>query len=161
MGERLRGRRRVLIEDARRNGQHLRITWHAEARQFVFSTWRDDVCTGASRVAVEDVAVLTGLLVDGLADSATAGPAPSGPTPSDRELGLGDLARAWWRTLQRRASEPSSATSRRLLQAWRRSAVLIGQGPAVRPERIPQLRWVEDLDSDAEAGQVPGHPPDV
>ena len=100
MGERIRGRRRVLIEDARRNGQHLRATWHAENRQFVFSTWRDDVCTGAARVAVEDVAELAGLLVDGLVDSATpASPAPGAPSPT-RAPGLGDRARAWWRTFR-------------------------------------------------------------
>src|SRR5262245_62818556 len=105
MGERTRGRRRVLIEDARRNGQHLRATGHAENRQFVFSTWRDDVCTGATRVAVEDVAELAGLLVDGLADSAgTRSPAPPSPEPraasSAWTSGLGDRARAWWRTFR-------------------------------------------------------------
>jgi hypothetical protein len=100
MGERTIQRRRVLIEDARRNGHHLRATWHAESRQFVFSTWRDDVCTGAARVAVEDVAELTGLLVDGLADSAaTTPPAPRAPSPA-RSPGLGDRARAWWRTFR-------------------------------------------------------------
>ena len=30
MGERPARRRRVLIEDARRNGHHLRATWHPE-----------------------------------------------------------------------------------------------------------------------------------
>lgn len=102
MGERTSVRRRVLIEDARRNGHHLRATWHAESRQFVFSTWRDDVCTGAARVAVEDVAELTGLLVDGLADSASTKPptpSPRVPSPS-RSAGLGDRARAWWRTFR-------------------------------------------------------------
>jgi hypothetical protein len=77
MGERTSVRRRVLIEDARRNGHHLRATWHAETRQFVFSTWRDDVCTGATRIAVEDVAELAGLVVDGLADSAGTSPPPA------------------------------------------------------------------------------------
>jgi len=102
MGERTSVRRRVLIEDARRNGHHLRATWHAETRQFVFSTWRDDVCTGATRIAVEDVAELAGLMVDGLADSAVTSPAPS-PSPrpaSQGASGLGDRARAWWRTFR-------------------------------------------------------------
>ena len=67
----------MLIEDARRNGQHLRATWHPEKRQFVLSTWSSDVCTGAARLAAEDVAELTGLLVDGLAD-APAPPAAAG-----------------------------------------------------------------------------------
>lgn len=106
MGERTSQRRRVMVSDARRDGHHLRATWHAESRQFVFSTWRDDVCTGAARIAVEDVAELTGLLVDGLADSAapTAAPPPDpsrptrpGPTPG---AGLGDRARTWWRTFR-------------------------------------------------------------
>jgi hypothetical protein len=104
MGERASVRRRVLIEDARRNGHHLRATWHAETRQFVFSTWRDDVCTGATRVAVEDVAELAGLMVDGLADSAGLSPGPpspeSRPGSSTRTSGLGDRARAWWRTFR-------------------------------------------------------------
>lgn len=104
MGERISLRRRVLIEDARRNGHHLRATWHAETRQFVFSTWRDDVCTGATRVAVEDVAELAGLLVEGLADSAGTSPAPPSPSPrpgaSRGASGLGDRARAWWRTFR-------------------------------------------------------------
>jgi hypothetical protein len=103
MGERTSVRRRVLIEDARRNGHHLRATWHAETRQFVFSNWRDDVCTGATRIAVEDVAELAGLMVDGLADSAVTSPAPS-PSPwpgaSRGASGLGDRARAWWRTFR-------------------------------------------------------------
>ena len=104
MGERTSVRRRVLIEDARRNGHHLRATWHAETRQFVFSTWRDDVCTGATRIAVEDVAELAGLVVDGLADSAGTSPAPRSPAPrpasSTRASGFGDRARAWWRTFR-------------------------------------------------------------
>ncbi|MFP3901328.1 MAG: hypothetical protein ACLFXM_10760 [Acidimicrobiia bacterium] len=66
MGDRSLRRRRVIIEDARRNGHHLRATWHAERRQFVISTWRDDVCTGSARLAVEDAAELTSLLVDGV-----------------------------------------------------------------------------------------------
>src|SRR5262245_41686426 len=104
MGERTSVRRRVLIEDARRNGHHLRATWHAENRQFVFSTWRDDVCTGATRVAVEDVAELASLMVDGLADSAGTLPAPPSPSPSPGASawasGLGDRARTWWRTFR-------------------------------------------------------------
>jgi hypothetical protein len=100
MGERIRLGHRVLIEDARRNGHHLRATWHAEARQFVFITWRDDVCTGATRVAVEDVAHLTALLVDGLVDSATITP-PAPPTPAPtRTPSLTDRARTWWRTFR-------------------------------------------------------------
>jgi hypothetical protein len=70
MGERPVHRRRVLIEDARRNGHHLRATWHPDTRQFVLSTWHEDVCTGSARLAVEDATDLTGLLVDGLGEAA-------------------------------------------------------------------------------------------
>lgn len=89
MGERSAARRRrVLIEDARRNGHHLRATWHPETRQFVLSTWREDVCTGSARLAVDDIAELTGLLVDGLSDAAVARSAPE--VPASRP-GLGGL----------------------------------------------------------------------
>jgi hypothetical protein len=86
MGERPARRRRVLIEDARRNGHHLRATWHPETRQFVLSTWSADVCTGSARLAVDDVAELTGLLVDGLGEAATA-PPPAGVPPTRPGLG--------------------------------------------------------------------------
>jgi hypothetical protein len=86
MGERPARRRRVLIEDARRNGHHLRVTWHPETRQFVLSTWSADVCTGSARLGVDDVAELTGLLVDGLGEAATA-PPPAGVPPARPGLG--------------------------------------------------------------------------
>ncbi|MBN2622332.1 MAG: hypothetical protein JXA83_03130 [Acidimicrobiales bacterium] len=93
MGERS-PRRRVLIEDARRNGQHLRATWHPDKRQFVISTWSADVCTGATRVAVDDVADFTGLLVGGLADAASRTPASAeaAPSPPRGPAGLASLA---------------------------------------------------------------------
>ena len=68
-------RRRVFVEDARRNGQYLRVTWHAEQQQFVVSNWDDNVCVGATRVAPRDVPDLVALLVEGLAD---AGSPPGG-----------------------------------------------------------------------------------
>jgi len=68
-------RRRVFVEDARRDGAYLRATWHPDGRQFVVSTWTDDVCTGAVRVPVEEAAALIGLLADGMAE-ATAPPPP-------------------------------------------------------------------------------------
>jgi hypothetical protein len=96
MGERPARRHRVLIEDARRNGHHLRATWHADKRQFVLSTWSADVCTGSARLAAEDVAELTGLLVDGLAEAATLPPA-SAPTVPPTKPGLAGLVdrRRW------------------------------------------------------------------
>jgi hypothetical protein len=99
MGERPARRHRVLIEDARRDGHHLRATWHPDVRQFVVSTWHADVCTGATRLAVDDVAQLTGLLVDGLADAATARRPRAGdsPAPPPAPGGLaGFVARLRW-----------------------------------------------------------------
>lgn len=94
MGERPPRRHRVLIEDARRNGGHLRTTWHPERRQFVVSTWRDDVCTGTARVAVEDVADLAALLVDGLTEAAAAPTSPTAAPPTRPGLpGLVDRLR--------------------------------------------------------------------
>jgi hypothetical protein len=101
MGERPARRRRVLIEDARRNDQYLRATWHDDRGQFVISTWRADVCTGAARISAADGAALAGLLVDGLADAAAApaaAPPADGPAPARRSTGaaaLVDRARRW------------------------------------------------------------------
>ena len=64
-----RARRRVFVEDARRNGQFLRVTWHGEQKQFVVSNWEGNLCVGATRVPVEDVPDLVSLLVEGLADA--------------------------------------------------------------------------------------------
>jgi hypothetical protein len=73
---------RVLIQDARGNGHHLRATWHAESRQFVVSTWNGDVCTGTARLAAADAAELAALLVDGLADAARQPAAAPPPAPT-------------------------------------------------------------------------------
>lgn len=110
MGDRQARRRRVIIEDARRAGGYLRATWHPATRQFVVSTWRGDVCTGAAQLSVEDAADLAGLLVDGLADGAAA-PATAAPAEraalQPRVLALLNRARTW---LQRvRAGRPSTA----------------------------------------------------
>lgn len=72
-------RRRILVDDARRNGTHLRTTWHAEDRVFVVSTWNNRVCTSAVRVPVEEAGDLAGLLVDGLAEAAGGAPATRSP----------------------------------------------------------------------------------
>jgi hypothetical protein len=65
----------VFVEDARRDGTYLRVTWHPEGGQFVVSTWDDDLCTGAVRVPAAAAAPLIALLADGMADAAGA-PAP-------------------------------------------------------------------------------------
>ena len=101
-------RRRLFIEDARRNGLYLRTTWHPEARQFVISTWNDDVCTGAVRVPVAEVAQLIGLLADGLADVAAV--PPQAPDASrTRRMSLLDRTWAWLRGRKRVEHVPPSA----------------------------------------------------
>ena len=98
MGERPATRRRVLIEDARRDGRVLRASWHPERRQFVLSTWQGDVCTGAARLDVADGAELVGLLADGLAEAAAAPPADVPAAWARPGLaGLADRLRAWVR----------------------------------------------------------------
>ena len=62
--------RRVFVEDARGNGAYLRVTWHADGRQFVVSHWHDDVCVAATRVPVDAAPELVSMLVNGLAESA-------------------------------------------------------------------------------------------
>jgi hypothetical protein len=115
MAERPAVRRRVFIEDARRNGMYLRTTWHPEAGQFVISTWSDEVCTGAVRVPAAEAAELIGLFADGLADAATA-PAP--PAPSTRP-GLADRVRGWLRQLRR---SQASVAAEVVELPWRKSA---------------------------------------
>jgi hypothetical protein len=97
-------RRRMFIEDARRNGVYLRTTWHEEAGQFVISTWNDDVCTGAVRVPAAEAPALIGMLADGLADAMAAAPEASaeGRAPRPRLL---DRIRAWIRG-RTKADEP-------------------------------------------------------
>jgi hypothetical protein len=85
---------RVFVEDSRRHGGFARITWHAEARQFVLSNWEGNVCVGATRVRVEDVPIVIRVLADGLAEAATAATATASPPPPTT---LRQHLRAWWR----------------------------------------------------------------
>jgi len=132
MGERPARRRRVLIEDARRNGHHLRATWHPERGQFVISTWSKDVCTGSARLAVGDVAELACLLVDGVSDAASAPPSSATAPPSRPGL-PGFVDRLRWlvqgrppqspaRGAGRRSSTPPAAAQRGRFTAASRSA---------------------------------------
>jgi hypothetical protein len=98
MGDGTAFARRVLIEDARRDGTYLRTTWHGDRQTFVVSTWRDEVCTGAVRVPVAAAGALARVLIDGLADAATA-PAPAGPATRHRPDVLA-RARAWIQRLR-------------------------------------------------------------
>ena len=94
------GRRRAFVEDARRNGQFLRITWHRDRRQFVVSNWDGTVCVGATRVCVEDAPALIDVVTRGLADAAVDGQTAATPAP----LSLVEHLRAWWRERSRRAA---------------------------------------------------------
>jgi hypothetical protein len=94
-------RRRVLIEDARRDGGHLRTTWHAERQAFVVSTWRNEVCTGAIRVPVAAAGDLAKLLIDGLTDAATTTVVPAGAATGARvRSDVLARARAWLQRLR-------------------------------------------------------------
>jgi hypothetical protein len=90
--------RRLFIEDARRNGRHLRTTWHPEGRQFVVSTWDADmVCTGAVRLTVEDAARLVSHVAGGLADGAAPPASPAMPTVAGPPPGILERLRRWLR----------------------------------------------------------------
>lgn len=96
----------MLIEDARRNGHHLRATWHPERGQFVISTWSKDVCTGSARLAAGDVAELACLLVDGVSDAASA--SSPAAAPSSRPGLPGFVDRLRWLV---RGTPPSAPTT--------------------------------------------------
>ena len=102
----VQGRRRAFVEDARRNGQFLRITWHRDRQQFVVSNWDGTVCVGATRVRVEDAPAVIDVVARGLADAAVDGQAPVGPAPT--RLTLVEHLRAWWRE----RSQPSAGAAR-------------------------------------------------
>jgi hypothetical protein len=110
MGEKRVFARRVFVEDSRRNGLFLRVTWHPEARQFVVSNWDGEVCLAATRVAVEDASELIGLLANGLADAATLASAPpaevSERDPNGRILGSMAATAAWTKAQLRRFRGP-------------------------------------------------------
>jgi len=95
MGDRTARRRRVLVEDARRHGHHLRVTWHPDERQFVVSTWSHDVCTGSARLGTDDAALVATLLVDGLADAAST-PVRVPAVPATRAGVAGLVDRLRW-----------------------------------------------------------------
>lgn len=52
--------------DARGGGRALRVSWHHEAGLVVLSLWRDNVCAGSFRLAVDDVPEFVDLLRGGL-----------------------------------------------------------------------------------------------
>ena len=94
--------RRVFLEDSRRNGQFARITWHADARQFVLSNWEGNLCVGATRVGVEEATAMVHVLTEGIADAASRPVEPPSMPPSP--LTLREHVAAWWRARGRRAA---------------------------------------------------------
>lgn len=52
--------------DARGGERALRVSWHAEADLVVLSLWRDNLCVGSFRIAVDEVPDLVEVLRAGL-----------------------------------------------------------------------------------------------
>ncbi len=52
--------------DARGDGRALRVSWHAESDMVVLSLWRDTVCVGSFRLAVDEVPDFIDMLREGL-----------------------------------------------------------------------------------------------
>lgn len=52
--------------DARGGDRALRVSWHHESGLVVLSLWRDNVCAGSFRLAVDEVPDLIALLRGGL-----------------------------------------------------------------------------------------------
>jgi hypothetical protein len=65
--------------DARGADRALRVSWHSEADLVVLSMWRENVCVGSFRLAIDEVPDLIGFLSSGLgsayADARAARPA--------------------------------------------------------------------------------------
>ncbi len=52
--------------DARSDRRALRVSWHHESQLVVLSLWRDNVCAGTFRLAVDEVPALISMLRSGL-----------------------------------------------------------------------------------------------
>jgi hypothetical protein len=52
--------------DARGGDRAMRVSWHQESGLVVLSLWRENVCTGSFRLAVDEVPELISLLRTGL-----------------------------------------------------------------------------------------------
>jgi hypothetical protein len=52
--------------DARGGNRAMRVSWHHEAGLVVLSLWRDNVCAGSFRLAVDEVPELIEMLRAGL-----------------------------------------------------------------------------------------------
>jgi hypothetical protein len=52
--------------DARGGDRALRVSWHDESGLIVLSLWRDNVCAGSFRLAIDEVPALIEMLRTGL-----------------------------------------------------------------------------------------------
>ena len=134
------GPNRVLVEDVRRDGSFLRITWHPEKGAFVVSNWEGTVCTGATRIAPEAVPELVSLLVRGLAEDAASAGTRSGAQPARRSA-----RDRWDRWLERLA--PRLGDHARLLRG--RFSVRAPGSSASDADLMPTLPWRQDEDRSA------------
>ena len=55
-----------MFVDARGGDRALRVSWHHESGLLVLSLWRDNVCAGSFRLAVDEVPHLIEMLRAGL-----------------------------------------------------------------------------------------------
>ena len=55
--------------DARGGDRALRVTWHHESGLVVLSLWRENVCAGSFRLAIDEVPALIEMLRAGLVRS--------------------------------------------------------------------------------------------
>jgi hypothetical protein len=90
---------RVLIADVREDGTYIRVTWHLERSTFVLSHWDKNGCIAATRVSVDDVPQLIGLLTNGLADALANERATPQISGAVRRQGWARLMR-WFRRLR-------------------------------------------------------------
>ena len=58
--------------DPRGEDRSMRVSWHAESDVVVLSLWRDNLCVGTFRLAVEEVPDLIDVLGRGLVDAYAA-----------------------------------------------------------------------------------------
>jgi len=117
--------RRVFIEDLRRDGMFLRVTWHAEHSAFVVSHWQGEVCVAATRVAATDVADVVTLLTNGLADALSSAQSKPPEPQSPPRL----VPRARWRRVLSR------------LKRARAGAEVIPFPGRAAPDSADELRW--------------------
>ena len=76
--------------DSRGDDRVLRVSWHHESGLVVLSLWRDNVCSGSFRLAVEEVPAMIDALRAGL-DSAYRH-APTRPLGAQQGSTAGEIA---------------------------------------------------------------------